>query len=56
VERVTLPSRTQTGPVEVHGHMLDLLSPSQEMYELALGLMMIGAVLLPVMMWLSDRR
>jgi hypothetical protein len=36
--------------------MLDLLSPSFEMYELALGLMMVGAVVLPIMTWLSERR
>ena len=37
-------------------HMLELLSPSREMYELALGLMMIGAVLLPILAYLSERR
>jgi hypothetical protein len=36
--------------------MLELLSPSREMYELALGLMMIGAVLLPILAYLSERR
>ena len=36
--------------------MLDLLAPSREMYQLGLGLMMIGAVLLPIMMWWSERR
>ena len=36
--------------------MLDLLSPSPEMYDIALGLMMVGAVALPVMMWWSERR
>ena len=56
MERVTLPSRTQTEPIEVHGYMLELLKPLHEMYELALGLMAIGAVALPLMTWWSDRR
>jgi hypothetical protein len=36
--------------------MLDLLSPSREMFELGLGLMMIGALALPLMVWWSERR
>jgi hypothetical protein len=56
VDRVTLPSRTQTEPIEVHGYMLDLLSPSREVSELALALMLVGALALPIMIWLSERR
>ena len=36
--------------------MLDLLSPSHEMYDIALGLMMVAALALPIMIWLSERR
>ena len=36
--------------------MLDLLSPSAELYDIALGLMMMGALALPIMPWWSERR
>jgi hypothetical protein len=36
--------------------MLDLLSPSREMYEFALGLMMVGALALPILIWWGERR
>jgi hypothetical protein len=36
--------------------MLDLLSPSREVSELALGLMLVAALALPIMMWWSERR
>jgi hypothetical protein len=44
------PDRTKWSPPRI----LDLLSPSHEMYELALGLMMMGAVLLPILAYLSE--
>jgi hypothetical protein len=36
--------------------MLDLLTPSRGMYELGLGLMMVGAIVLPLVMWWLERR
>jgi hypothetical protein len=36
--------------------MLDLLTPSREIYEFGLGLMIVGAVALPLMVWWSERR